>query len=495
MEKIRLQCLNDFAFYSSFVKERPLQPFHIEWCQYWQHHDNFFILAPRGSLKSSILSRDYAEWLIIRNPQIRILICSNNAQVAWALIRECQGTFEGNHVFKKLFGLMRGKPWSRDKMDVKFAVKMMENTMMATGVPGALSTGLHPDLIIIDDVVDEENSRTTTTRKSVEDWILMTLPGMMKPEAMLKGVGTRYHPQDLYSSFIADGGQFDNRWARYRALLDQDTPNQRSFWEEWFPLRARKAMPDIGLKEVKMGLLDRREFMGTSRFNAQYQNDIEAMKGDIIKEEWLNNFWYEDGRPPFCLPKEGSFYVTEGADLAISEKDEACYFVWLRLLIEKRSHNVYVEKIIRGHFTYDEQYAIIVKNWRDGYCGKQAWKTFLEAHGYESALANKIIDTTIVPVQKVHHDPGGIFERAMELQPYFENRKIFMHPVRHEQLKNELLNVPKGKPYDCVDALFNALRGVKKRKDIEVFTGYGKPSHERIFTKEHGEFPPLYLVE
>lgn len=495
LEEVRLKCINDFAFYSYWVKGRPLQDFHLEWCRQWESSENFFILAPRGSLKSSILSRDYSEWLIIRNPQVRILICSNNAKVAWALIRECQGTFEGNKTFIKLFGNLRGNPWSRYAFDVKPAIKMMEHTMMSTGVPGALSTGLHPDLIIIDDVVDEENSRTDTTRDRVEDWILMTLPGMMKRGTMIKGVGTRYHPLDLYSKFIAPGGQFEGRWKRYQALLQPDTPDEESFWEAWFPLRAREAMPDLELPKVTMGLLDLREFMGTSRFNAQYQNDIEAMKGDIIKEEWLNNYWYEDGNPPYCLPKPGDFYISEGADLAISEKDDACYFVWIRILVHKETCNIYVDKIIRGRFSFDEQFAIVVDNWHDGYQGVKAWVVNLENHNYEIALSNKILDKTIVPVNAVNHTKvGKIYERSMELQPLFENGKVFMHPKKHEQLKAELLNVPKGKPYDCVDAFYNAVQGIKKRVPLEVYVGDNSKIH-RIFAPEYGEYPPISLIE
>jgi len=499
---IQLQCIESFPFYCAFIKGRILEDFHKEWIDLWLKNYSYAIFAPRESGKSTILTIDYCEWRLLRDPQTRILVLSNTDPLAVALVSEIKGTYEDNRTFFKYFGNWRGRrKWAEQNMDVRWAIRRKENSIICVGAFGKKATGLHVDIIIFDDLVDYINSLTEGQRRKMHEWVFRTVWPTKKhitrsrPTEM-RVVGTRYNPADLYHDFIKPAGAFHSKYSRYKALIGDEDPYEcRSFWPEFFPLRARKAVPSLGITEVEEGLLDKYETMGKANFFSQYQNDTEAMKGDLIEARWLENYWSEHGRYPFGLPDK--FYLMEGVDLAISKDDTRAFFAWCRILIDNATSNVYVLEVIRERLTFDEQFQLIVRKWLEGFRGVRAGTVFVEAHGYEAALSNKIIEKTVVPCEPITQEPGRIFRRTIELQPLAQNGKLWLHETQENQvrLRSELLEAPNGFPYDCVDALYNATRGVYKHMESIVWTPQDVlPIGSRVFVKGEN-FPSISRLD
>ena len=126
------------------------------------------ILAPRGFGKSTLLSVARCIFEIVRNPDVRILLASNTQAQAEAFVREVRGHFERNRIFRRLYGDFVGSKWTDRELIVGRRKRIVkEPTIYATGVGGAL-VSRHFDIVICDDIVDEESSRTKTRREKLK---------------------------------------------------------------------------------------------------------------------------------------------------------------------------------------------------------------------------------------------------------------------------------------------------------------------------------------
>jgi hypothetical protein len=122
------------------------------------------VLAPRGFGKSTLLSVVRCVFEIVRDPDVRFLLASNTQAQAEAFVREVRGHLERNRIFRRVFGDQVGPKWNDRELIVRGRKRIVkEPTIYATGVGGAL-VSRHFDVVVCDDIVDEENSRTDSRR-------------------------------------------------------------------------------------------------------------------------------------------------------------------------------------------------------------------------------------------------------------------------------------------------------------------------------------------
>jgi len=172
-ETVRRAILDDghIEFLASHVLGYQTRPFHLEMLT-----ETCLQLAPRGFGKSTILTITRAVFEIIRNPNIRILIASNTQLQAEIFLREIKFHLETNPRMLEYFGSFA----SEDKWDIREIIvgprtsSAKESTVTCVGVGGPVASR-HYDLILADDLVDEENSRTETQREKVRTWWYKTL--------------------------------------------------------------------------------------------------------------------------------------------------------------------------------------------------------------------------------------------------------------------------------------------------------------------------------
>lgn len=393
-----------------------VKPFHREWLDFQLSHPRSLILGPRGFGKSSICTIAYALWKVVRDPDIRILVVSNTFEQSIAFLREIKGHIETDPVFRSLFGDLMGEKWTDSEIVLSTRKRIAkEGTVTALGVFGPL-TGRHYDLIIVDDIVDFENSRTEGQRKKLWQWFFTTLMPMLEPEGQIHILGTRYHFLDLYG-WLMENGYRDSHLVS-RAL----SKDGLSLWEEKFPRRL---------------LLKKKEEAGTPIFNCQYQNDVEAMReGSIFKYEWLR--FYD------VVPEDLKIYV--GVDLAISQRDTADYFA-IAVAGRAGNGNCYVLETFRDRLSFHGQIEQIRRV-------NLMWKPiriFIESNSYQASLSQEIKRTTDIPVMPVLQVRDKV-TRAQKLSALFENGKVFLRKGQ-DALVDELLAFPQGEHDDLFDAL------------------------------------------
>ena len=415
------------AFPKKFVQQilgYQMEWFHKQWLKIQLNHPRSLILAPRGHGKSTICTISYSLFQLLKNPDLRILIVSNTQSQASAFLREIRSHLESNPKILSCFQNLVGKPWNEQEINLKIrAGKSKEANITAMGVLGPI-IARHYDVIILDDVVDEENSRTRSQREKLLVWYYKVLLPCLEPEGRLHIIGTRYHYLDLYGYLIE--GEFKKCHWIYRAI-QQDENGKSALWEEKFPLQL---------------LEEKRQQAGTSIFNSQYQNDVELMKGRIFKPEWFQYY----SSSPLKLKK------AIGIDLALSEKKRADFFALVVAGREEKSGKIYLLDWFKDRLSFSRQVQV-VRNYfqKHNQPDSPVVRVYVEANAYQEAFAQKLREVGL-PVKSLVRVKDKL-SRAYQLQARFENGEIYFPQKGAEPLIEELLLFPEAEHDDLFDAL------------------------------------------
>lgn len=418
-------------------------------------------LAPRGGGKSTILTVASILIDILRDPNIRILIASKTDENAVGFLTEIKQHLESKKLIE-IFGPQKGDVWNTGEINVVGRTKAgKENTITTRGKGSALASK-HFDKIYGDDLVDEENSKTPTQRRTTWTWFFKVVVPTLFPSGKMSIVGTRYHPEDLYGALIDSvftkkdkkGKIIKNYYIRVPALLKKKKFLARtkaskkyvSFWPEEFSVKF---------------LLASRKNSGTIIFNSQMQNDVDAMKGKIFKVDWFQWYKMED-----INMKE--LKIFQGVDLAIKQKEDADKFAHVTIGIHPKSLNIYVLDYFNQvtHYTYQKK---VIKSKFDKY---DPVKVAIEANGYQRALIQDMrLDSKLSSIRAI-----PVFTeidktiRAWKLSAYFERGQILLLEGMHE-LQEQLMKMPDGRYKDLFDALdiavTSAFGGNKKVREHE----------------------------
>jgi len=154
-------------------------------------------LWPRGSFKSAVFDVGLVCWEIARNPDIRICVCSETGKQAKKFVAQAMKIIDSQW-FKDRFGVHRGKEWKTGEFisAQRKATHKKEPTLLAAGA-GEVWTGSHWDLVLMDDVVSQENTKTPEAIESLKHWFGEIL-AQLDPGCRILMIGTLHHFADLY---------------------------------------------------------------------------------------------------------------------------------------------------------------------------------------------------------------------------------------------------------------------------------------------------------
>ena len=385
---------------------------------------DFLILAPRGHGKSVLLSM-YVIWRIINNPNIRILVVSSTGAQSTLFMNLVQGWFESD-TFKNLFGdYTTTKKWNSTEIIVKGRTQQMRDSTLAVSSFGGNITSRHVDLLIVDDIADEENSRTKTQRDILETWYFKTLTPILEPEARTVILGTRWHYEDIYGTFIGQGikhilmGTPAKPTYDDMGILNGGIP----LWEErWNIDRLR----------------ERYQKMGSIFFNSQYFNDPSGMKGQIFEYDWFQ--WYEESE----VPTFDRIYI--GVDPASKQTEYADYFAMVVIGITKTG-DIYILDAYQGHIAVQSQIDMI----QQYFLRYKPISVAIEVNAYQRVLAQHM-ESLMVRVQEITTSVDKV-TRAFKIQPYLQNRKLYVKKSMKETLVRQMIQFPNTDRKDLLDAL------------------------------------------
>lgn len=159
------------------------------------------IVCPRGALKSTICNIAYPVWLLLNNPNLRILIDSEVFTNSKTFIREIKAQLESERL-TSLFGRFKTDSlWNESSITIaQRTIPRKEPSIQASGI-GATKVGQHYDVIIHDDMNSDKNSQTQEGRQKVINHYKLN-QSILEPTGISVVVGTRYAENDLIGHIL-----------------------------------------------------------------------------------------------------------------------------------------------------------------------------------------------------------------------------------------------------------------------------------------------------
>lgn len=299
---------------------------HLSWHTLLSKYNRLVIWSHMQAGKTTQISVLRVLWEIGNNPNIRVLILSAHAKLAQKIAGEIALYIELSkplrEVFPNLVKTRREERWQplSGQLTVQRPSLLKDATVTAAGI-GTHILGARYDLVIIDDVVTLENSRTKEARQQVIDWIAMNAQSRLTQGGRIWVVGTAWHPDDALHHYAK---LFTNLVGETRAwrfpVMNKETG--KPFFPKLWPLERI---------EVE------RKTLTPSNFARQYLCEARSDKDAIFKQDWIDtairagadvlSIHQLERIPPGC-------YTVTGVDLAVSKKDSADLTAIVTILVQ-----------------------------------------------------------------------------------------------------------------------------------------------------------------
>lgn len=416
---------------------------------------------PRNSFKSSV-AQALIPWLLWHNQNLRIMIDSETLANAKLYLAGIKDVLDNNEMLRLICVNEKGEyllepnkklggGFVEDQVILLHRTKvgLKEPSIFCSGVDNA-RTGMHPDVIMMDDLVSERNVATAAQIQKVEEHYKYSLSLLEIGGGLLLVIGTRYHMNDLYGHLIES-----------KALDTLIRPAIADDGTLYFPTRLTHEF----LREM-------RTEQGSYIYSCQYMLNPINPEDAIFKKEHLQ--YIEDLS---VAPKITKRYIT--VDPAISQNERADFTVFLVTGVDE-DNNRYYEKLYRGKFT---PYELIDKLFAIAATTPNLSKVGVEVVAFQKMLMYAIRDEmkrrgVYLPLQELKADTDKV-RRARKIQPYWEQNKCFLSMIHCRDLEKELFEFPLGAHDDTVDCaayVEQLIRPNYKRASRE----YKAPSHSGV---------------
>lgn len=166
----------------------------------------------RGGAKTSRL-RLYVAKRIAYGLSRTILFVGKSQEHAVKSLEWLQSAVEHNRLYAQTFGLRKGKKWTGTEIEIYHGTDNVPIRIIALGITGSVRgvnvDDYRPDLIVVDDPCDEENTATPEQRKKIADLFFGALakslaPRSEAPHAKMVLLQTVLNDDDLISLTVKD---------------------------------------------------------------------------------------------------------------------------------------------------------------------------------------------------------------------------------------------------------------------------------------------------
>jgi hypothetical protein len=395
------------------------------------------IAIARGHGKSTHCSVAYPAWRIAKDHNRRMLIVSSTATIATSFISQILNHIESNDRYQlwakaidpKHLGVAPKKrvikkmeqQWSSSSITVdRDDLNLKDPSIAGVGLFGSILSK-RVDEIIIDDIVNQENSSTPEQRQKIVDWVRTTLFPILAPDGRIVCLGNTWHQDDLMAQLLKDP-LFD--YKRKLPAIIHDANNQE-LWEQWANLRmdekvsledrignsssfyaSHRLEMDDGVvllwpQRFKYGDLFLTRLSDAYAFARMYQCDPSSRPDQKFKEEWLNRAKAKGaGLRLQDVPFEGITIdaTTQGLDLAISEKetaDDTSYLTLDRVMYpvgDIRAGDFIVRQIKAGKFSPNTVREMVLTDFK----AVKPIAVRVESNGYQESMARDLDDAGVL---------------------------------------------------------------------------------------------------
>lgn len=376
------------------------------------------ITMPPRHGKSELASVNFPAWYLGRNPNNRIIACSNTARLANRFSRLAR-----NKITHYQWAFPRVR-LAADQANIEsWDLQGYRGGYIAAGVGGQV-TGFGANLIIVDDAVKSaEQADSQTYRDNTWEWYTETLRTRLEPDGAIIVIGTRWNTDDLIGRLTkTDGATWD--------VLDLPAilPSGDALWPSRWSVAA--------LEDIKREI-------GSRAWQAQYMGNPAPDEGAIIKRDWF---------PLFDALPSGVLHTIQSWDTAFKTGDTNDYSVCHTYavtvyglhLIGRYKERVDFVDLERAAIAQYEQY--------------KPRTVYIEDKASGQSLGQVLAKKTRIPYQMAPV-PKSKVQRVYEATPYLESGRV--HLPRWlpglDDLLGELTAFPYGAHDDDVDAMTQAV--------------------------------------
>ena len=406
-------------------------------------------LPPRHG-KSELATIKFPAWALGKFPELEFIISSYSTELASEFGRKARDLMNDEN-YQALFD-------TRLKMDTKSKQRWLTKKnggYTATGVGGSI-TGRGFNVGIIDDPIkNREEADSEVYRDKIWNWYNSTFYTRQNGYGAIIVILTRWHLDDLAGRLIEKmeddqkGGMIDmDEWEviSFPAIAEDDEPLRK----KGDPLWASK----FGLDKLQ----NIKNQIDVYDWSSLYQQNPILSETQEFKSDWFRYFEEND------LPK--NLVCTTTVDMAISQKETADNTVIRTVGKEPDKPNWYLLEETSGRLDPLQTIDAIFVHYE-----KYRSAVWIETVAYQKALEYFLIEEQkkrqiYFTINNLKRNTSTSKEiRVRGLIPLYKAGIIF-HRHSDKDLERELLQFPKGKRDDRVDALASQLEAIEPTDDV-----------------------------
>ena len=337
------------SFFPKTVRQ-PFAPFHHE---VWETLESPARLVNnllfRGSGKTSHC-RLYTSKAIAYGVSRTILYTGKSEGHAIRSTSWLKANIEANHTWTQTFGIAKGSKWQDTEFEIQVGgggdMPPIKIWVMAAGITGSIRgvnrDDYRPDLIVLDDVLDDENAHTAEQRNKIENLVYGALaeslaPKSEAPHAKMIALNTPQHKEDFAVKALKDPGWLS---AVHGCFTKETTHLPVEFQESSWPERFTSAE----LRKEKHSAAARNML---SVFQREKECKLSSAETASFRTPWLRYYT----RPPEGMV---NYYaidpVPPPSDAALSKglhkNDFEAHVIWG---VHGRDRYLLDYKLMRGH--------------------------------------------------------------------------------------------------------------------------------------------------
>lgn len=327
-------------------------PMHEEWHKLLSAHDRLLMWSHVEGGKTTQIAVGRVLYELGRDPMLRVCVVSNTSDLAKKMTRLIGQYIEKSAELHEVFPDLRptddpSLPWKAQALTVRRpGMGGKDPSVQATGVHGNV-IGSRIDLLVLDDILDHENTHTPGPREDVYRWIKSTLMSRLTDNARVWIVGNAWHPDDAMHRLEKDG--FVAK--RFPVIL----PDGRVTWPAVWPMeRIKRARGSDGLGPLEFArqLMCQARDDTSARFKREWIEVCQKLGEDTPFVNDIRQVWAELGIEPEDADTVrdaldtitrlthaddafgGGARVITGVDLAVTKSAAADETVLFTILVE-----------------------------------------------------------------------------------------------------------------------------------------------------------------
>lgn len=434
-----------FHFYFAHYVKYETAPFHRELFQLSEREDikNLFIVAFRGSAKSTIFTTSYPVWAILGEQQKKfvLILCQTQAQAKQHMMN-LRRELESNALLKSDLGPFQEEKNEWGSSSLVFSRLNARITAVSSeqSIRGLRHNQHRPDLIVGDDLEDLASTKTREGRNKTYQWLTGEVVPAGDRDTRLVIVGNLLHEDSLMMRLKEDTekGRIRGVFKSYPLI-----ENAVVAWPGKYP-------SDEIIEEEKS------KAANEYAWQREYLLNIVPDVDQAIHLDWIQ--YYDELPDPIVL---SSGYTADvepriAIDLAISKRDSADYTAMVpAMLYETRnSYQIYIlPKIINKRMDFPETVAMC-KVINDTYKQDSVWgpRLVIEDVGYQKALPQQLESegiNNVLPMSPGNHDKRSRLTLTANM---IKSGQILFPRTGAEELIDQIVHFGAAKHDDLADA-------------------------------------------